>query len=457
MDLRAKLGRLRSSRPALTLATALTETAAPSAVVADKAERIAKLRALIGEVAARDRTRRREQESIAQPCALPWCRVETEHGLLHRLERWLAPDHHHGRAPLTAALTPRAGTLALLTGDASLADLDASRALFLDTETTGLAGGTGTVAFLVGLARFDEGAFTIEQLIVPELGRERPVLSRLAECIAGASCLVTYNGKSFDWPLLRTRYVLNRMTPPPLAAHVDLLHAARAVWKERLASVRLTEVEREILRFEREHDIPGSEIPARYFAYLRDGAAERLSPVLEHNQNDLIALAALLGALITRCEQVEALEHAGDALAFGKLALRARDPAHALRCARAALIASGAHESLSVPSGAGESLSLKAERDLARRALLFASEIEKKRGDSGRAATLLEHALTHTSDLPLRAAIHVALAKLYEHDRRELAAAFRHALQTEAIEGPHAHGRRLGRLHRRILRSERGR
>ncbi|HEX4355447.1 MAG TPA: ribonuclease H-like domain-containing protein, partial [Polyangiales bacterium] len=414
MDLRAKLSRLRSSHPALTLASALPEPEPepelPSAFERAKAERIAKLRALIGAVAVRDEARRVEPAHELLPReapksrALPWCRVETSHGALHKIERWLEPDHHHGRAPLMAAMPSRIGTVSLLTGDPSLAELDVSRALFLDTETTGLAGGTGTVAFLVGLARFEDGALMIEQLIVPELGCERPVLARLAECIASASCLVTYNGKSFDWPLLRTRFVLSRMTPPPLAAHVDLLHAARAVWKDRMASVRLTEVEREILHFERDHDIPGAEIPARYFAYLRDGDAERLSPVLEHNQNDLIALAALLGALVTRCERVEALEHAGDALAFGKLALRARDAEQARRCAQAALLVSGAHEALSAQPA----------RDLARRALLFASEIEKRRGDSAQAAMLLEHALTHTSDLSLRAAIHVGLAKLYE-------------------------------------------
>jgi uncharacterized protein YprB with RNaseH-like and TPR domain len=367
--------------------------------------------------------------------------------------------------------------LAALARDASLIDLDLSRALFLDTETTGLAGGTGTVAFLVGLARFVDGALCVEQLIVPELGQERAVLARLAERIAAASCVITYNGKSFDWPLLRTRFVLCRMPVPALPCHIDLLHAARSVWKQRMSSVRLTDVEREILHFERQDDIPGAEIPARYFAFLRDGSAERLAPVLEHNQNDVIALAALLGALITRFERVQDVKDPRDALAFGRIALRARDGERALACARAALAASGADESIlsvqavssatpatlqrgwaqgvssatSAPLQCAPALA-PAQRDTVRAALLLASDVQRQLGDTIRAAELLETALLHTSAPPLRAATHFALAKLYEHDHGALAAALRHARHTELIEGSLAHGRRLGRLHRRLLR-----
>jgi uncharacterized protein YprB with RNaseH-like and TPR domain len=487
MDLRAKLGRLRTaSANAFAHADALTDvqllrrpetsvrpdaiddaptrpTAKSPGIVRSKAERIAQLRALIGEVAARDRERKPSRPVLArEPRVLPFCQVPTAHGTLHLVERWLEPDHHHGRAPVRDGLRTQPSTLATLARDASLNDLDLSRALFLDTETTGLAGGTGTVAFLVGLARFVDGVLCVEQLIVPQLGQERPVLSRLAERIAAASCVVTYNGKSFDWPLLRTRFVLCRMPVPALPAHIDLLHAARSVWKRRMPSVRLTDVEREILHFEREDDIPGAEIPARYFEFLRDGSAERLAPVLEHNQNDVIALAALLGALITRFERVDQVKDPRDALAFGRIALRARDGERALACARAALTASGADESIlsaqADPSAApaallcGPASLAPAQRDTLRDALLLASDVQRQLGDTIRAAELLEAALLHTSSPPLRAATHFALAKLYEHAQGALAAALRHARHTELIEGSVAHGRRLGRLHRRLLR-----
>jgi tetratricopeptide (TPR) repeat protein len=232
---------------------------------------------------------------------------------------------------------------------------------------------------------------------------------------------------------LRTRFVLSRLPVPALPAHIDLLHAARSIWKRRLASVRLTEIEREILHFERADDIPGAEIPGRYFEYLRCGRAECLAPILEHNQNDLIALAALLGVMITRFEQLDALCDARDALAFGRLSLRARDAERALRFANAALSSSDADA-------------------VTRHALLFASEVRRELGETRHAAELLEQALLLAPEPPLRASIHVRLAKLYEHDLDQLSSALRHARHTEAAEGAHGHGRRLGRLHRRLLR-----
>jgi uncharacterized protein YprB with RNaseH-like and TPR domain len=443
MDLRAKLGRLRSSsQAAASQADASGDAAAPLALAplqeeldAGKAERIARLRALINEVSARDQRRTQVSARADGAASRAFPSVATAHGTLHVIERWLEPDHHHGRAPLRAALQTQPGTLAVLTRAAASDDLDLTRALYLDTETTGLAGGTGTVAFLVGLGRFEQGVLCLEQLIVPNLGDEAPVLARLAERIAAASCVVTYNGKSFDWPLLRTRFVMSRLPVPALPLHIDLLHAARSLWKQRFDSLRLTEVEREVLSFTREHDIPGSEIPARYFQFLRDGQTDRLAPVLEHNQNDLIALAALLGVMITRFEGVESVCDAQDALAFGRLALRVRASESALSCARAALAASTSNHATHT-------------------ALLFESTVQRQVGDHARAVALIEQALTLVVEPTARAALHFSLTKLYEHELDELVAAWRHARHTELVEGPIAQGRRLGRLHRRLLRRQ---
>jgi uncharacterized protein YprB with RNaseH-like and TPR domain len=180
---------------------------------------------------------------------------------------------------------------------------DPSKWLFLDTETTGLAGGTGTYAFLIGLAWWDAGALQVEQFFMRDFGEEHAILHELAARIAERPVLVTFNGKSFDWPLLENRFTMTRSIPVPrLAAHLDLLHPARALWKLRLGSVRLVELERHVLDasrlgWHRQDDVLAALIPQRYFDYLRGGPAEPLAAVVRHNQMDLRGLAALVGKI----------------------------------------------------------------------------------------------------------------------------------------------------------------
>src|SRR5258705_4352300 len=147
--------------------------------------------------------------------------------------------------------------------------------LFLDTETTGLSGGTGTYAFLIGIAWWDSGGLQVEQFMMRDFSEEHSVLLELAARIAERPVLVTFNGKTFDWPLLESRYLMTRcIRVPELGAHLDLLHPARAVWKLRLGLVKLGELEGEVLdaprlRRHRENDVPSSLIPPIYFYYLR--------------------------------------------------------------------------------------------------------------------------------------------------------------------------------------------
>src|ERR1700731_1594751 len=175
--------------------------------------------------------------------------------------------------------------------------------LFLDTETTGLAGGTGTYAFLIGLAWWDAGGLQIEQFLMRDFTEEYSILHELAERAAERPVLVTFNGKSFDWPLLENRFTMTRsIAVPKLAAHLDLLHPARALWKLRLGSVRLVEVGRHVidaprLGWHRENDVASALIPQYYFDYLRGGPAEPLAGVVRHNQMDLRGLAALFGKI----------------------------------------------------------------------------------------------------------------------------------------------------------------
>jgi uncharacterized protein len=176
---------------------------------------------------------------------------------------------------------------------------DPEKWLFLDTETTGLAGGTGTYAFLIGLAWWDAGGLQAEQFFMRDFAEEHSLLQELSQRVAERPVLVTFNGKSFDWPLLESRFIMTRsIAVPKLAAHLDLLHPARALWKLRLGSVRLVELERHVLNaqrlgWHRENGVSSALIPQFYFDYLRGGPVEPLAGVVRHNQMDLRGLAAL--------------------------------------------------------------------------------------------------------------------------------------------------------------------
>jgi len=189
--------------------------------------------------------------------------------------------------------------------DCMEAAADPEQWLFLDTETTGLAGGTGTYAFLVGVAWWAAGGLEVEQFFMRDLDEEHSVLLELSERMRERPVLVTFNGKSFDWPLLETRY---RMTRSVRAfspkVHLDLLHPARQLWRLRLGSVRLKDLERHVLGkggrsldWSRHDDIDSSLIPQMYFDYLRAGLAEPLAGIFRHNQMDLRGLAALAGRI----------------------------------------------------------------------------------------------------------------------------------------------------------------
>jgi uncharacterized protein YprB with RNaseH-like and TPR domain len=180
---------------------------------------------------------------------------------------------------------------------------DPAKWLFLDTETTGLAGGTGTYPFLVGIAWWDACGLQVEQFFMRDFSEEHSLLHELAARLADRPVLVTFNGKSFDWPLLENRFTMTRsISTPLLAAHLDLLHPARALWRLRLGSVRLVELERHVLDtarlgWHREDDIASALIPQYYFDYLRGGPSDPMVGIVRHNQMDLRGLAALFGKI----------------------------------------------------------------------------------------------------------------------------------------------------------------
>ncbi len=200
--------------------------------------------------------------------------------------------------------------------------------LFLDVETTGLAGGTGTYAFLVGLARLAPEGFCVRQFFLRDLAAERELLAQLAAELERGKLLVTYNGKLFDAPLLETRYRLARMRWPGAALqHLDLLYPARRLWKLRCGSARLGELERTVLGHEREGDVPGELIPRLYFDFLRDGRERRLEGVFRHNADDLLTLAALTARLLRLAAAPETEhEESLELLGLARLFERAEDP-----------------------------------------------------------------------------------------------------------------------------------
>jgi uncharacterized protein len=200
--------------------------------------------------------------------------------------------------------------------------------LFFDLETTGLSGGAGTYAFLVGCASFDDdGAFVTRQFLLTRVADEKPLLAAVAGELARAGALVSFNGKSFDAPVLETRYLYHRL---PWAGdrlpHVDVLHPARRFWRDEqeMASCSLVSLERQILGARRIGDVPGIEIPARYFQFVRSGDARPLAAVLEHNRLDLLSLAGLTARLLHLVRRgPDAAKDAREALALGRVYARA--------------------------------------------------------------------------------------------------------------------------------------
>jgi uncharacterized protein YprB with RNaseH-like and TPR domain len=203
-----------------------------------------------------------------------------------------------------------------------LALTDLKNVIFLDTETSGLAGGTGTYAFEVGLGRFTDEGFKLAQFFMRHPGEEAALLAGLTEFMDGMQAVVTYNGKSFDIPLLNTRYTLAGMSTPFSGVdHFDLLPLARRLWKIRLESRTLGNVENEILGVIRgEEEVPGYLIPEMYFEYLRSQDARPMAGIFYHNAIDILSLAGLFShmAFLLNDPHSEKIQHGEDIVALAR-------------------------------------------------------------------------------------------------------------------------------------------
>jgi uncharacterized protein YprB with RNaseH-like and TPR domain len=233
--------------------------------------------------------------------------VESPLGRTFVVEKRYAPDYVHGAMPLDLLLDQSVTIAAQLAREPALAGVDLHRAVFLDTETTGLAGGAGTFAFLVGIGSFERAqgtpdaspTFCIRQFFLRDPDEEAAMLATLAERMDVGQAIVTFNGRGFDLPLLQARYILARLRPTWLALpHLDLLMPARRVWRERLPSCALSSLEMHVLGVQREQaDVPGYLIPQMYLDYLQSGDASEMLRVMYHNQQDILSMVTLAARL----------------------------------------------------------------------------------------------------------------------------------------------------------------
>ena len=208
--------------------------------------------------------------------------------------------------------------------------------LFLDTETTGLAGGTGTYVFLIGLAHFDEGELVLRQHLLRDIGAEREFVEHLKRELEPFRACASYNGKTFDLPLLRTRFVMAIRSELTVdESHLDLLHPARRLWKDRFGSTTLRQLEESVLDDGRVTDIPGSLIPDAYFHYLRTGDEAIIAPVLEHNARDVVSLVRIadhVARAVLAARTGRAPDHAPAAFALARVFERTGELEAAFAC-----------------------------------------------------------------------------------------------------------------------------
>ena len=406
MNLRDKLARLPAP-------------AKPAATAPERGDVLDALRRKMAEILKRPLVPPRPPADPSRT-ELPFVREERAEGAIYRRFERLLPSQHVGRMPLDAAASAASEMLALLALDPALARCDARGALFLDTETTGLGGGAGILAFLVGMAFFEGDRLCLEQLLLRSPAEEPALLARVVERVESASLLVTYNGKAFDWPLLNGRQLMNRLPPLPARPHLDLLHVGRRLHRTRLGACKLTTLESDVLGFVRGPDIDGGDIAARYSHFLRSGDEEALRGVVDHNALDVMSMAALMALY---GEPLSTL-HDRDLVGLARTFKRAGALERADQAAHAA-----------VERGAGPD------------ALRVLAQIAKARGDRVRALSDFEALSAEVGDPEL----YLELAKLYEHHVKQPLKALEF-VELGTGESAEALARRRARLRRKAER-----
>jgi uncharacterized protein YprB with RNaseH-like and TPR domain len=247
--------------------------------------------------------------------------IDTPAGQAFVVERQYPPDHQHGRVGL--GINASLQVIAAWAHDPRFVDINPHDFIFLDTETSGLAGGTGTYAFLIGTGRLTIDGFILTQYFMRDPAEEAAQLNALVGFIGNYSGLVTFNGKAFDIPILNARFINNGEIPPfKHSVHLDLLHLARRLWRDRLPSRTLGFLEQNILLINRTiEDVPGWLVPQLYFDYLKTGDARPLKSVFYHNAMDVVSMAALLNFITATLEDpfLHEIDDAIDIISLAKL------------------------------------------------------------------------------------------------------------------------------------------
>jgi uncharacterized protein YprB with RNaseH-like and TPR domain len=363
--------------------------------------------------------------------------VRTPHGEHFETEKLWERHRRHGSMDISDLAELPADLLDSLSGGAIPASAPA-RWAFLDTETTGLAGGTGTCAFLVGVGAIEPAGFRLRQFFMRDYGDEASLLWRLAEHLARFDVLVTYNGKAFDQPLLETRFRMCRSQGAPphpfdRMEHLDLLFGARRLWKLRLESCRLVELENQILGVERQGDLPGEMIPYCYFEYLRTAQAFKLVPIFHHNAIDILSLACLTAIVpfAFRSPGTAMLRHGADWIGLARWMQQAGRREEALGLFRRA-----------VEAGLPDHLLFRTLWDVA--------ALERRLGHGEAALAAMTELAAGRN--PYRAQALAELAKHYEHRERNHAMALEMTRAALAIEDSPGLRRREVRLRTRLAR-----
>lgn len=359
--------------------------------------------------------------------------VETPRGRHFETIKLWERHRRHGSLDISSLVELPANFLHAIS-EGEISDCACGKWAFLDTETTGLAGGSGTYAFLIGVGRITCDGFELRQFFMRDLAEEASLLHRLSEHLAEFDTLVTYNGKTYDQPLLETRYRMARLKPPfSRMQHLDLLFGARRLWKLRFDSCRLVDLENQILGFEREGDLPGEMIPYVYFEYLRRREASRIVPILHHNAIDILTLACLTAIVPHAFQSPEdaPLAHGAEMIGLGRWLYRCEQYDKALVLFRRAL-------------------NKNLRDDLMFRTLWDVARIEKKLGRD-------EAALAVYTDLasgqnPFRLVALEELAKHYEHKERNYGMALEFTLSALTIADSETLHHRRARLERRAAK-----
>jgi len=362
--------------------------------------------------------------------------VETAFGAHFETERLYERHRRHGSVGI-ADLADLPQSLLAALSEGAIAQSHPKRWAFLDTETTGLAGGTGTYAFLIGVGSIGDDGFRVRQFFMRDYSEEASVLASLEEHLAKFDVLITYNGKAYDQPLLETRYRMVRARPPfARMEHLDLLFGARRLWKLRLDSCRLVDLEYQVLGVERQGDLPGEMIPYYYFEYLRMRQAFRLVPIFHHNAIDIVSLACLTAIVPAAFGSADgaSLSHGADMIGLARwLAAAGRDE-EAVGLYRRA-----------VEAGLPD--------DLLFRTLAEIGSIEKRLGRD--AAAVEAFTDLAASPNPYRAHAFAELAKYYEHRERNYSMALEMTRSARQVEDSSELAQREDRLERRLQTARR--